>query len=100
MAAKKMLALAHILNELPLTNGVESAHSSLYEIQSKPSHGPIAYAISHWPRILMGLSQPTAAYKKLHASPPMGQLHAQLYLSNLLALAYQVQNELPHKAIV
>jgi len=55
MAAEKILALAHILNELPLTDGVESAHSSLYEIQCKPSHGPTACAISHWPLRFDGL---------------------------------------------
>jgi len=55
MAAEKILALAHVLNELPLTDGVESAHSSLYEIQCKPSHGPIACAISHRPPRFDGL---------------------------------------------
>jgi len=44
-----MLAMAYVFNELPLTDGIESANSSLYEMLLKPSPGPISnrLALAH-----------------------------------------------------
>jgi len=80
-----MLTMAYVFNELPLTNGIKLANSSLYEMLLSPRLGQLAIGL-HWP-----IEHTMSSRMRLPCGPTWA---ARMAAPKMLILAH-VFNELP-----